>query len=212
MFTATVATMRAVWYRTRLLYNDTPCSRLRSPALAADASIVGDMSEDHDTGVSMRASPAQLRTADEVSVTTKIASIFRASFATPSPTKNSRSNAGSPLASSSPQPKTVHSGQLLGSRALAASPNAVTADSDSWDTRITAGVVEAATVPTTADMTEREEIAEAPKIPITWHSAEVCELQGLPLSTWSNQTHQPSVTSPSAPVASNHLMRKGKKF
>ena len=96
---------------------------------------------------SMRASPAQLRTADEVSVTTRVASIFRASFATPSPTKNSRSNAGSPLASSSPQPKTVHSGQLLGSRALAASPNAVTADSDSWDTRITAGVVEAAIVP-----------------------------------------------------------------
>ena len=136
--------------------NDTPGSRLRSPSLAADASTAGDMSKDHDLGISMRLSPAQLHTADEGSFVTKGASIFRAAFAQPSLTKDIDSHAGSQLASSSLQPKTSHSDQLLGSRAVAASPNVVITDGGSWDTRVSAmgAVVETATVPITAGMKE----------------------------------------------------------
>ena len=153
------------------------------------------MSKDHDTGISMRLSPAQLRsTADEGSFTTRVASIFRATFAPPSPTKDSRSHAGSPLASSSRQSKTVHVGQLLGSRALAASPNVVITDGDSWDTR-----------------EELEETAESFGMGITWQSEDYVVLQAIPLSLGNNQTHSPLRASPLHSEVVNHSM-KGKEI
>jgi hypothetical protein len=81
----------------------------------------------------------------------------------------------------------------------------------SEDHRAVGAEVKTETGPGTVDMKEMEAIAEALIISITWHSAVGWELQELPL-TLSNQTHQPSVTSPSAPVDSNHLMKKGKKI
>jgi len=82
----------------------------------------------------------------------------------------------------------------------------------SEDHRAVGAEVKTETGPGTEDMKEMEAIAEALMISITRHSANVWELQELPLSTLSNQTHQPSVASPSAPVDSNHLMKKGKEI
>ena len=153
------------------------------------------------------------RTADEGSLT-RVASIFRAAFAQPSPAKDIGSHAGSPLASSSLQPKTAHSSQLLGSRALAASPNVVITDGDSWDTRVTAvgAVVETATVTITADMIELEETAESFGMGITWQSEDDVVLQAIPLSLGNNQTHSPLCASPLHSEVVNHSMEKGREI
>ena len=191
-----------------------PPSPWNNQTLADNASNTGDMSKDHDTGISMRLSPAQLRTADEESFITRDASLRKAAFAQPSPTKDIGSHTGSPLASSSLQPKTVHSGQLPGSRALAASPNGVITDGDSWDTRVNAvgAVVETATVTITADMKELEEIAESFGMGITWPSEDDVVLQAIPLSPGNNQTRSPWCASSLQAEVVNHSMKKGKEI